>query len=1198
MHLKRLYLRGFKTFADPTTLDFDSRITAIVGPNGVGKSNVVDAVLWVLGEQSARALRTSNVQEVIFAGADGRRPLGMAEVTMILDNADGVLPTDYVEVEVTRRLFRSGESEYLLNRNRCRLRDLRDLFLDTGLGPDGYSVIGQGQIDAILSVRPEDRRELIEEAAGVRKYRVRRDEAERRLDETRHEMRRLQDVIAELTSHIEPLRQEAAAAQTYRDLDARLRELEVRLLAAEHVARRRRLGRLENDRVTAARELEESKAQAVAAAQELEQIRADRELTEARLEELRSTAAELDAAVRDVRHRRDVAAAARDAIEEQRQAFIQTRDEARAWREALEDRLALLLDQSQLLASEVETARAEVEARQTAAEEAAHLLGAARAERQEHDRVLASISARISRSRQEADGLLAMESELRERIGRLQAEIEATRGRYADLVARCEEAEARRAHLNLALADAEEAYASSREETRRCEQVLAEHRDKLQFIRERIAGLEASLSTLQEVVRSHAGTAQAVARVMTLAAEGNLRGVLGPLGELIEVPEHVQAAVASALGEKAQWLVVEDGEAAEAVASIVRAEHLGRLGMLVLSWLRVDGSSESPVLPSEPGILGRAADMVRAGEGLAGVTEATLGRVVVVEDFMVARRVSQQLPPGWAVVTTAGEMVTASGALILGRPGCQAPALTQVGRWARLQHQLHVARAAEERLAVLEGRLADEAAAARRRQEEAAAAREEALQALQRAEDDARHLSERLQAAQVALRDLETDLSVLRSRLETLVSQRRLVEETANGLAVELESMRAEAELGALEDLEKAAAEARDAFTAAQLNLAQLEQRCQTVNEEIDQVRQELEAAVGRAQAADERVKALEVKLAEALHTLAKLPELEPLEQRAAAVAAQLRRERDHVEALRRRQADLEARLEALRRRADEAMDAQHRAELALAREEAQLAAVAERLLDQFNLTPEDAAQLLDESFSRQRAEAEAEQLKEQIRALGPVNLGAVEELDRLQSRLDYLHAQLDDVARARDDLLQLIKDLDEAAKDAFLSTFGEVQEAFDEIFRRLFDGGETRLELTNPDQPLLGGVDIIVRPPGKRAQNMMLLSGGEKALTAVAFLYALLKVRPSPFCVLDEIDAALDAASTERFISLLHDFSERTQFIIVTHNPQTIAAADLLYGVTMQTPGVSMVLAVELEEAQELAREGRRMQFRVVPAT
>ncbi|MCX7597274.1 MAG: AAA family ATPase, partial [Armatimonadetes bacterium] len=960
----------------------------------------------------------------------------------------------------------------------------------------------------------------------------------------------------------------------------------------------RRLGRLENDRLTAAQDLESCKTEAVRVAQELEQLRADRELTEARLEEVRSTAAELDTAVRDVRHSRDVAVAARDAIEQQLQAFAQARDEALAWRDALEERLATVDAEVRGLASELEAARAEVQARQAAAEEAAHALGMAQAARQDRDRLLASISARISRAEQEAEGLLAMEAELCERIGRLEAEIEATRARQADLAARRQEAEAQRARLASALADAEEALATCRDKTRRSEQVLTEHRAKLQFLRERIAALEASLSTLQDIAKSQAGGAQALARVMTLAAEGSLRGILGPLAELLDVPENLQVAVATALGEKAQWLVVRDDEAAEAVASVVRSEPLGRLGMFVLSWLPADCSPAESVLSGEPGILGRAASMVRARDDLGAIVEAALGTTVIVDDFAVARRLAAQLPPGWAVVTTAGEMVTASGGLVVGRGGGQTAALAQVGRWAQLQRQLRLARAAEERLAAVEQCLADEVIAVQGSQENAAAAREAALQALRRAEGEAQHLAERMQAAQVAMQDLETDLSVLRSRLENLISQRVLVEETAAGLRTELEALRASGEPVDVDHWESAASDARSALTVAQIHLAQLEQRCQALAEERERVAHELEAAVSRAQAADERARALEARLTEALQTLASLPGVEPLEQRAAAAAAQLRCERDQVEALRRRQADLESRLDILRRRAEEASEAQHRAELALAREEAQLAAVAERLMDQFGLTPDAAAKFLDDSFSRQKAEAEAEQLKEQMRALGPVNLGAVEELARLQARLDYLQAQLDDVLRAREELLQLIKDLDDAAQDAFLRTFEEVQEAFGEIFRRLFDGGETRLELTNPEQPLLGGVDIIVRPPGKRAQNMMLLSGGEKALTAVAFLYALLKVRPSPFCVLDEIDAALDAASTERFISLLHDFSERTQFIIVTHNPQTIAAADLLYGVTMQTPGVSMVLAVELEEAQELAREGRRTQFRVVPAT
>jgi chromosome segregation protein len=1197
LRLKRLYLRGFKTFAEPTVLDFDSGVTSIVGPNGVGKSNVVDAMLWVLGEQAPRALRTTNIHEVIFAGAEGRRPLGLAEVTLTLDNADGKLPTDYTEVEITRRIFRSGEAEYLLNRRRCRLRDIRDLLLDTGLGPEGYSVIGQGEIDAILSVRPEDRRQLLEEAAGVRKYCVRRDEAERRLVSTQAEMRRLQDIISELGSHIGPLHDEAARALQFRELDKRLRDLEVRLFAAEYAMRRRRCGRFENDRVNTAAELESARADAERLDAELIDVAADLELCQAGVEGLRDTTADLEARMQETRHRRDVACSAAESLQRQIEAFTSARDEDHARHQSLAARLAALQTEAAAILADLEAARAEMDQSRRALEAQEAELASVAAQRDDRVRLLSRLSERISKSEQEAEGLLHLEAELRDRVVLLESQIDQTRKRQSEMLLRREELET----LQLRARDEvpalrEQADAHDAEHRRRLA-VLGAHRARIQFLREHMAGLDATLATLEAMAQSCDGLSDAVARVMRLAARGQLSGVFGPLGALLQVPEEIEAAVATALGERAGWLVVRDRAAALAVVNALGRDDLGRLGMFILGELSIDRPAE-PV--SGPSILGLAADMVRVPDDLRAVVDHALGMVVVVRDLETARRLSAAASSAVQFATLAGELVSPGGELVVGGPvEKQSPLLARTRQLHRCRQRRDVVFSSEARLVAFEARLCnltEETEASLDASRAALAGRERELDA---AAGQAADIETRLKAADQALRDMTGDLEMLQGRLHKTLERRALALETAGGMREELNKIQAEGELEAAEGLEQRLAASREALVAAQIRVAQLEQRWGASEAERERTAAEHGEARDRLAAQEERLLQLGADLEQAARVLDDLPEVEPLEQGLAAAREQLRHERERADALRRHHAELDERLRTARRRAEEAVAGEHRAELAVAREEAQLQALAERLQDQFSVTPEQAAALCDESFSRQAADREAEEIKEALRLLGAVNPGAPEELERLEARQDYLRVQLDDVASAREELLELIRELDDAAKNEFLRTFAEVAVAFDELFQRLFDGGETRLELTLPDDPLNGGVEIIVRPPGKRLQNLMLLSGGERALTATAFVFALLKVRPSPFCVLDEIDAALDAASTDRFIALLGEFAELSQFILVTHNPQTITAADRLYGVTMQTPGVSMVLSVELEEAKEMATQGHhRPQLRITPAT
>ncbi|MCD6350848.1 MAG: chromosome segregation protein SMC [Armatimonadetes bacterium] len=1196
MYLEQLYLRGFKTFADPTTLEFDRGITAIVGPNGVGKSNIVDAILWALGEQSPRALRTTSLQEVIFAGTEERRALGMAEVTVTLDNSDGALPTDYSEVAITRRLFRNGQSEYLINRNPSRLRDVRDLLLDTGLGPQAYSVIGQGQIDAILSVQPEDRRELLEEAAGVRKYRVRRDEAERRLERTKRELRRLRDIIAELTAHVEPLEEEAEKALRFRDLDARLRQLELQLLASEYLSRRRRRGRLENDRAVAQenlaaarRRLHETEKDLAATRQELIEARS-------RADELQREVVELDRQVQEVRRKRDVAHHQRQALEQQIEAFTQSRTEAERRRNALQDRCHALEKETLVVEEELEQAASELATAQdelTALEQQALEL---ERQREEREALLADLAAKLSRAEQEAAGLESLEAELEERLARLGEQLAQMHQRREQLQARQTELEAelaRHRRQREELAQAVDAAAADYQARR---QALEEHEARLREVRENLAATEARLETLTQLAHSAESVGEAAAAVTEAAAAGELPEGLVLVADVLEIEEGFEQAIATVLGERARWIVAPNRAAAEAVAKFVRERGLGRVGVLVLDEL----TPRQVSLPHAEEVIGPAARYVAAPSHLRPLLDYLLGGAVIVETLQAAERLVKEAGPGLTAVTREGHAVSGPGELVLGGAAAkQSPALHQAQQRRRAQAERDELAAAEAGLLAAEEELRRELAEAAAALEDARANLARQEQALQKTETELAGLGDSVRAAAQALTELRQDIEALQRRRQGTQAQRVQALETAAALRRELEELKSQPVTSGAEDLARQVAAARERVTAAQIRCAQLEQRLKASQKEHERTLAELQAVEQQVAGLQERLETLVARLAELDELLQSLPEVEPLEQRLAAVQAQAEEERQRSGQLVQAGQDLEQTLQELRAETERLGMKVHQADLALAREEAHLADLAERLQDQFSVKPDQIEHVLEEGFTRTQAEKEAEDLREQMRALGPVNPGAPEELERLKSRKEYLETQREDVSRARDELLELIEELDQAAREEFLKAFEEVGEAFAGTYRRLFGGGETRLELTNPEDPLQGGVDIIVRPPGKKLQNMMLLSGGEKALTALAFIFALLAVRPSPFCVLDEIDAALDASSTDRFLELLDDFAQRSQFIVVTHNPQTIAAAKRLYGVTMQTPGISLVLQVELEEAQELAREGQpRPQLRVAPAS
>jgi len=1028
MRLKRLELQGYKSFASRTEFVFPTGITAIVGPNGSGKSNIADAIRWVLGEQSLRLMRGKSTTDMIFTGSKRRPRSGMAEVLLTLDNDDGWLPVEFSEVTIGRRAFRSGESEYLLNNNRIRLRDLSDLLAESGLSQRTYAVIGQGLIDTALSLRPQERRTLFEEAAGIAIYRARREEALGRLEETARNLDRVRDILGEITPRLKRLEQQAERFQEYERLAAHLERL-LRAWYGYHWGQAQEALKVARERAHA-----------------LEELLAGRR------QELDAVSGALD----ELRHRQtDLRASLRDAYRR----IADLHDQA----DAVQRELATLTERSRLLAAQHEEVLAELPALQAQREAQSQRVEQARAQAAALRERVATQEAQVSRMESDLAALRRRAAEGGSRREQFQSELAALRARQKDLEASV--GQARTACMRL---EAEQ-------------ELLAQLRDEASGFSE---GARALLRT-------------------------GLPGVVGLLSQLLQVPAEWEQAVEAALGTRAQALVVRDWAAVELARQSLGAEE--RVVLLPLSELRAQGG------PAPAGAL-RAADVVHSAAEIRPAIEALLGQTWLVGDLAAAQALRDRLSPGAQCVTRAGEVVSADGAVTLGAAG---GVLARERAWRELPARMEAARSRRDELESELGRVAQALA-------ELEAAR-------QQAEREAAEASNRLVQAEAGpLGKARTELALARQAAESQLALLR--RETA-----ELE--RIETQLSARQ---KRAEELAAGQAASGERLARLRQESTRFEQELADVR----ARIGPAE--------------ETLNGLSR--QQEEAEARERQVRMQVRQMEEQVS---------RAQLEAVRcQDALDRLQERIREELGLVELE-----VAEQVTVQTPLPLHPLVSRLPVVEQLPEGlEVEIQRLKARLHQLGPVNPAALQEYEEAAGRHRFLSEQLQDLEQASARLREVIDELNQKMEQSFLETFQAIAAAFEEFFARLFNGGSGRLELLEAENLLDAGVDIIARPPGKRTQGLAMLSGGERALTAAALIFAILSVRATPFCVLDEVDAMLDEANVVRFRTVLEELSARTQFIVITHNRGTVEAADTAYGISMGSDGVSQVVSLRLE--------------------
>lgn len=1186
MRLKSFGTYGFKSFADKTELTFDKGITAIVGPNGSGKSNISDAIRWVLGEQSAKYLRGSKMEDVIFSGSGKRRALGMAEVTLNFDNEDRALPLDFAEVSLTRRLFRSGDSEYAINRKSCRLKDIVDLLADTGLGKGSMSIIGQNKIDEILNSRPEERRALFEEAAGIAKYRLRRKDAARRLENTAANLTRINDIKCEVERQVEPLRLAAAKTAQYNSLNKELRG--VRLTGI--------LRRL--DKVVQVREqlqaqkqaLEDELAQAGAllAQRQAEVVRAKAELDALaeRWEQLQSEAGEKEKQAEANKGRLDVLAErsqqSRRQIERLEEACARSAARAGELERQMQqlaaefDRVDKLREQAQLQAERLTQAKEKCSAELASVQERDNELRSAFFEDMQE---LLRQRNELTALEREQEQRVRRRAALKESIEKAQEQADLLEQQYRGLL----EGQSR---CRLEGQQALEEYKRFKEQAEAGGEEQRRRQNGQQECQRRLTAAETRAQSLQRLQDAYEGFGYGIKSVLRAdaAAHAWRSGIIGAVAELIRAEDRLVTAVETALGEGAQNLITLDAATAKQAISYLKSTGGGRATFLPLDTVQQRfPSAEEARLAQLPGILGYAADLISFDSRAEKAVRFLLGRVLLAENIDAALAAARAGRFRVRVVTLEGDVVNAGGSMSGG---------------SKKQREGYLSRAREiEQAAAAEKSLRREMLDWQEQLEAGEHLLQELTAKMQTAQQRVQQCSLRYKEQEQQLNRLAADKKEIGERLSYLLDARTAV---AGEYLASRDRLRALRE--AVQALESRDSSTKEALEELAKRMKALGSEQAALTNRLTDALAELNSAAEKSKYMGERMQNLDADTAGLQNEIkAARAEQERLQgvidacgkqsEELAAANAALLQELGQLVAGRERYIEERALLNAGQQQAENAAEEARRSlqqqegrlqklELELTRQAADCEHTEEQLTAEYQLTPAEARledlsawqELGDKALQRQES-----RLLLAITELGPINAAAEEEYAAVKERSEFLQKQYDDLAAAKDNLETVISEINSGMKNRFAAAFGEINGFFARCYQKLFGGGTALLQLTEPEDVLNSGIEIQVQPPGKKLQSLYLMSGGERALTVIALLFALLSYRPAPFCILDEIDAALDDANILRFSGFLRDYAGKTQFIVITHRKGTMECADIMYGVTMEESGVSKLLSVKI---------------------
>ena len=1184
MKLKGLELQGFKTFPDKTKLDFTNGITAVVGPNGSGKSNISDAIRWVLGEQSAKSLRCSKMEDVIFNGTQQRKRTGYAQVTLSIDNSDRTLQYDGDEVAVTRRFYRSGSSEYLINNTNVRLQDIHELFMDTGLGRDGYSMIGQGKIDSIVSTRGEDRREIFEEAAGISRFRYRKAEAERRLDKTEENLVRLRDRLKELEDRVGPLKEQSEKARAYLTYAEEKRGLEIALWLRTLDKSAQQL-REQEDKLAVAQaqhdEIEKALEQICAESDDIFQKQGS---VAARAEEIRreialqnGTAAEKRSQIsvlqNDMQHnssaieRLNESAAEYDRTAEAAAETIKTRE---AERGVLEGSLGVKNGELERISGALSALRTDEDSSGKRLDEINALIAELRQKAADEKLVYMTSSASVSELKVRKE---TTENNIRARNSQI-ATLSQIIGEYDGML---EELAVKKEEKSAALREKADAVRACEGE---CDSIKKEA-DRLQLESDRLFG---KAKTLEDLERNLDGFAFSVKKVMKEAQSGGLTGIDGPVSRVIKTSDEYNIAIETALGAAMQNIVTETENDAKRAIAFLKKNDGGRATFLPVSAIKGRELGETGLDRCE-GFIGLASSLCTCEERYKGILYSLLGRIAVARDLDCAAEIAKKYSYRFRVVTLDGQVVNTGGSLT---GGSLAKNTGLLGRAAEI-----------EKIRSRAQQLSDEAAAQRQKLSEARARLENERNALAECNRELEKLKENgvnidaerksrrteLDGTRASCDELKTERDGMLKKLEELEDAIRTARTNYDSYTTQIQKH--EELVDVLSGSRSKSAEKRERLAEelqeAKIAVLTIEKDIASVSSEINAARLGMNNAIEAAKRTRDEAQTLKDKNS---GTEALIKELEAQCDAASKKAEELGLETERLSGER---TALDMRSAELRRAEREKTSERERLGGELARLEErrtnlqkQYDEINGKLWEEYELTKKEAEAVAADISEPGKAQRRLAELRQKIKALGSVNVGAIDEYKEVSERYEFMKVQVGDVERSRNELLRLITELTKQMRDIFIERFDLINKNFSSTFVELFGGGRASLSLSDPENVLTTGIEISVEPPGKIVSHIELLSGGEKALVAIALYFAIMKVSPSPFCVMDEIEAALDDVNVYRFASYLRRMNANTQFICITHRRGTMEEADVLYGVTMQDRGISKLLELQASEIEK----------------
>ncbi len=1187
MYLKSVELQGFKSFADKIYLDFNPGITAIVGPNGSGKSNISDAIRWVMGEQSIKSLRGSRMEDVIFSGTEVRKAQGFAEVSLVLDNSERLFPLDYEEVTVTRRVYRSGEGEYFINHNACRLKDIYELFMDTGLGREGYSIIGQGKIDEILSNKSEDRRRIFEEAAGITKYKYRKNEAEKKLERTNENLTRVNDIMIELEGQLEPLKNQSEKAKKYLILRDELKEIEVNASVVS-------IEKLKTDLQNIEKEYD-------AVSESISVMQNDTEKTEVLINDLYSKISDFDGEIEELRQTKETAIEqtsdsnnsinlSLSNIEHFNKNIERIDLEIQKCKRGIEQ-LDVLVETYDKSISELKKEKNVITDRKKTLEIDLEKINEVFAENSQNVEELKTKiidkTAEISSLQSKIVNYNILIDNFKTESENAENELKTKNNNYIEINEENKKLKENLERILAELSSAQEKNDIATEQYKNTTNTLALLTDKKNTALTELNRRTSKKSVLEDMENDFDGYNRSVKSVMTAHSQGPLKGykIYGPLSKLITTDKKYITAIETAMASVSQNIVTENEQDAKAAINYLKTNHLGRATFMPISTVksrRIDVSDVSKM----QGYIAIAKELVDFDLVYDGVVGNVLGATVVADNIDNAIRMAAKSGHKFRIVTLDGEVMQAGGAMSGGSVGKNSGFLSRKAEIDTLTEEIAKINAELEGIEnekISASKLIEKTSVdLENAQNNLRAINEEYIKISAEVEHSDKYLAEAEESKQNLLKDIET------------VNQR--VTEINNDILLSKEN---------IVTLEKEIEELRLNTQGKQLDTDKILGEIQQKQDQIVKVTIEENAVLKDIEHQEERRQSVLSEKSEIIAEITeKQQQIDGFTQKISEINAEIEANRKALDLLGEKAIEIEKRIDELSKlRKDAELKIRElqesikdtkeklftlgqqkvKAETKKENIEVKLDGIFAHLWEEYELTYSEALKVrTTEDINLTEANREISSLKGKIKALGSINIDAIEEYKNVKERFDFLTEQTNDLEKAKGELEGLINEMLDIMKKQFSEQFSVISKSFNSVFRELFGGGQATLSLADPDDVLESGVEIEAQPPGKKLQSLSLLSGGEKAFTAIALLFAILKVRPTPFCILDEIEAALDDVNVYRYADYLKKYSKKTQFIVVTHRRGTMEAANILYGVTMQEKGISKLLALNIDEVTE----------------